>query len=109
MEIINMFTIRTKLDYKSVEIKNGDIALAEAKNIIISSYKNSYNPYPGTIMESFFKIGINISELVNSPEINLKESFGIWSSFLEDRNKRLIVLEIQKFGKEKKEETIDLI
>lgn len=109
MEIINMFTIRTKLDYKSVEIKNGDITLAEAKNIIISSYKNSYKPYPGTIIESFFKIGVNISELANSPEINLKESFGIWSSFLEDRNKRLIVLEIQKFGEEKKEETIDLI
>lgn len=107
MELMNTFSVKTGLDYKNVQIKLGDISESEDKNILISTFVDGYAPSKGSIVESFFKKGIDLKKLFENPEFDLKKSFNIWSSLIEN-DKRLIVIEISNVFDKSSESNLEL-
>jgi hypothetical protein len=106
MSLINAIPISTPHGIKSIEIYNDDITKLrwDYDILIVSAFHNSYNPAPGTLIESLeVNCNIVLREQVNNPELDLRKSLFCWlSNKLEKSNfKRILCLEGIKLAVQK--------
>jgi len=95
---INFVQNETPTGIKQFELYEGDITNLpfEVDLICVSAFKNGYIPVPGTVIGQLYNRGLNVDKLSQQPELDFRESLGIWVS--EKLNqffaKKLICVEI---------------
>jgi hypothetical protein len=79
---LNFVQIETKTGIKEFELVQSDITdLSFSVDLLcISAFKNDYTPTDSSVIGQLYQKGINIDQLSENPELDFRESLGIWVS-----------------------------
>jgi hypothetical protein len=83
MSLINVISVPTTNGIKTIEIHCDDITLFSWSfdMLVLSAYHNKYKPAPGTVIEALEKnSGLKLSELAQSPLLDLRQGLHSWLS-----------------------------
>lgn len=83
MALKNIIPVSTTSGFKSIEIHHDDLTNLpwHLNLLVISAFRNGYNPIPGTIMQGLsMNRQVNVSELAATPMIDLRKSLDTWVS-----------------------------
>ena len=112
MESNNTFSFETNYGLKSINLVLSDITKLKIpiNVLIVSAFKGNYHPIKGTIIGSLLDDGINVENLANTPEYDLRNSKGVWLSQKTDNEhiQRIACTEILYYNGQKDTDTPDI-
>lgn len=80
MTLISEIDIHTKAGYRSFQLHKGDITNLgyHVDAIVVSAFKNNYEPIPRTVIGTLSQKGLSVKELANKPFKDFRSIFGAW-------------------------------
>ena len=83
MKRCNVVGLQTRHGFRTCELYQGDLAALDRRVdvLIVSSFVNNYDKTPGSVIGSLWEqYKIDVKKLAQEPEIDFRESLGLWCS-----------------------------